>query len=264
MTTMTEMDCATCESLIDAYADGELSADMSIAIESALPRCPHCQQRLDEARLLRDALRQAPSPRAPAALRTAILDTLAPHDDAPTVVSMAPRPTPARRDVLRWAATVVVALTAGWAVGRYLPLPGESDATREVVDGYLRVTSGERLVEVASSDRHTVKPWFGGRVAYAPPVHDLTTDGFPLVGGRVDVIDGRKTAVLVYRRNRHVIALFLWPDRGSLTTQGEVRDGFGLRRWSHAGFTFHAIADLPLSDLDRFAAALGARLDAER
>lgn len=261
---MTEMDCATCEAQIDAYADGELSADMAVALERALPGCPRCQQRLDEARLLRNALRQAPSPRAPADLPAAIMAALPASDESATVAAMPRRVQPARRDTLRWAAAIVLALGAGWTAGRYLPLPIGPDATREVIDGYLRVTAGERLVEVASSDRHTVKPWFGGRVAYAPPVHDLTTDGFPLAGGRVDVIDGRKTAVLVYQRNRHVIALFLWPDPEGQSLRREVRDGFGLRRWSRAGFVFHAIADLPLSDLDRFAAALDARLDAER
>ncbi|HKU98690.1 MAG TPA: anti-sigma factor [Vineibacter sp.] len=261
---MTEMDCATCEALIDAYADGELSADMAVALERALPGCPRCQQRLDEARLLRNALREAPLPRAPADLRAAIMAALPANDDGATVVALRPRTQPARRDMLRWAAGLVVALGAGWTAGRYLPLPTGSDVTREVVDGYLRVTAGDRPVEVASSDRHTVKPWFGGRIAYAPPVHDLTTDGFPLVGGRVDVIDGRKTAVLVYQRNRHLIALFLWPDTEGQSLRREIHNGFGLRRWSHGGFAFHAIADLALSDLDRLAAALDARLDAER
>jgi len=263
---MTEMDCATCEALIDAYADGELSADMAVALERALPGCSRCQQRLDEARLLRNALREAPSPRAPADLRAAIIAALPANNDSAsaTVVTMPPRAQPARRDMLRWAAGLVVALGAGWTAGRYLPLPTGPDATREVIDGYLRVTAGERPVEVASSDRHTVKPWFGGRIAYSPPVHDLTTDGFPLVGGRIDVIDGRKTAVLVYQRNRHLIALFLWPDTAGQSLRRDVHDGFGLRRWSHGGFVFHAIADLPLSDLDRFAAALETRLDAER
>ncbi|MCW5747328.1 MAG: anti-sigma factor, partial [Alphaproteobacteria bacterium] len=136
--------------------------------------------------------------------------------------------------------------------------------TREVVDGYLRLTSSDRPVEVASSDRHTVKPWFSGRIAYAPPVHDLTTDGFPLVGGRVDVVNGRKIAVLVYQRNRHLVALFVWPDERGRAATAEMRDGFGLRTWSFAGFALRAISDLPASDLERFAAALDKRIEADR
>lgn len=262
------MDCATCEALIDAYADGELSADMAVALERALPQCPGCRQRLEEARLLRDALRAAPVPRAPDSLRASILAALPAQGNGATVVAMprhaAAAPSATRRNTMRWAAAIVVALGVGWAGGRFLPTTADApQEAREIVDGYLRVTATDRPVDVASSDRHTVKPWFGGRVAYAPPVHDLTTDGFPLVGGRVDVIDGRKTAVLVYQRNRHVLALFLWPGNSPGVTS-EVRNGFGLRRWSHGGFVFHAIADLALSDLDRFAAALDARLDAER
>jgi anti-sigma factor RsiW len=261
---MAEMDCATCEKLIDAYADGELSADVALALEEALARCPRCRQRLDEARLLRDALRDAPSPRAPAALRSAILGALPAQGETAAVATMPrPRPPLARRDAMRWAAVVVLALGAGWTAGRYLPRPAGADADREIVAGYLRVTAGDRPVEVASSDRHTVKPWFAGRIAYSPPVHDLTTDGFPLVGGRIDVIGDRKVAVLVYQRNRHLLAVFVWPHEKGISRAAEMRDGFSLRRWSHAGFAFNAIADLAPADLQRFADVLDARLDSE-
>ena len=113
---------------------------------------------------------------------------------------------------MRWAAmaaSIVVALGIGW-LGGVLSLQGGREAD-ELVAGYLRVALGAHAVDVASSDRHTVKPWFAGRVDYSPPVHDLTAVGFPLVGGRLDVVDGRKVAVLVYRRNQHWLALTLWP-----------------------------------------------------
>ena len=103
------------------------------------------------------------------------------------------------------AASLIVAVSIGWLGGSLVGQGGRE--TDELVAGYIRVAMSEHGVDVASSDRHTVKPWFAGRIDYAPPVHDLTQEGFPLVGGRLDVVDGRKVAVLVYRHNQHRIAL---------------------------------------------------------
>ena len=122
---------------------------------------------------------------------------------------------------------------------------------------YLRVVSSERPVDVASTDRHTVKPWFAGRIDYSPPVHDLTSAGFPLEGGRVDVVAGRKVGVLVYRRNQHRIALSLWPEPGADTAPRIVeRNGFTLAEWRHAGFVLHAVSDVAPTEMASFAAAL--------
>ena len=134
------------------------------------------------------------------------------------------------------AASVIVALGLGW-LGGTLTGQGsrESDA---LVASYLRVAMAEHAVEVASSDRHTVRPWYAGRIDYAPPVHDLTTAGFPLLGGRLDVIDGRKVAVLVYRRNQHKLAVSLWPAStpGNSVPRVLERDGFAIAEWRHGGF----------------------------
>ena len=122
----------------------------------------------------------------------------------------------------------------------------------------------DRAVDVASSDRHTVKPWFAGRIDYAPPVHDLTAEGFPLLGGRIDVVDGRKVAVLVYRRNQHRVALTLWPasSAGNAPAGVTQRDGFALADWRHAGFEMRAVSDLAPERDGAFAAAVDRAIDA--
>ncbi len=136
-----------------------------------------------------------------------------------------------------------------------------------MVAGYLRVAMADHPVEVASSDRHTVKPWFAGRIDYAPPVHDLTAEGFPLVGGRLDVVAGRKVAVLVYRRNQHRVALTpVARERRPATSPPTVtqRDGFALAEWRHGGFDMRAVSDLAPAEMSSFATAVDRAVDADR
>ena len=111
-----------------------------------------------------------------------------------------------------------------------------------------------------------MKPWFAGRVDYSPPVHDLTAVGFPLMGGRLDIVDGRKVAVLVYRRNQHWIALTLWPASSSDNTMATItqRDGFALAEWRHGGFEMRAVADLTPADMKSFTQAIDQAVDRER
>jgi anti-sigma factor RsiW len=252
----TEMDCATAESLVDAYLDGELPAAEAQAFERALQSCPPARRRLADARALRAGFQALAYHRAPASL-VASVEKLLP----PPARRTAPR---FDRSWMRMAATILVAVGAGWLGGRYLPLSPGGDETGEVVAGYLRSTMAERPVEVASSDHHTVKPWFSGKIDYSPPVYDLTTDGFPLLGGRIDLIDGRKVAVLVYRRNRHTLALFTWPDATRSAPTMDHRDGFAIVHWAQDGFAFRAVSDLAPDELKQFATALSGRLEAER
>ena len=172
---------------------------------------------------------------------------------------------PAER--MRWmamAASLIVAVSIGWIGGTFTGRGGTSDD--ELIATYLRVAGGERAVDVASSDRHTVKPWFAGRIDYAPPVHDLTAEGFPLEGGRLDVVAGRKISVLVYRRNQHRVALTLVPATGAADTLARVkrRDGFSLARWRHGGFEMSAVSDLAPGEMASFAAAIDRAVDVDR
>ena len=162
------------------------------------------------------------------------------------------------------AASIVVALGIGW-LGGVLSVQDGREAD-ELMASYLRVALGTHAVDVASSDRHTVNPWFAGRVDYSPPVHDLTTVGFPLVGGRLDIVDGRKVAVLVYRRNQHWVALTLWPAASTDATMAKItqRDGFALADRRHGGFEMRTVADLTPADMKSFTQAIDQAVDRDR
>jgi anti-sigma factor RsiW len=248
------MDCPTCEAMVDAYVDGELTATESADFERALAACPECRKRLESARAISSLLHELPAEPAPDLLRARIERELR---------SIAGRP----KERMRWgamAATVLVALGIGWLGGSLTGQAGrESDA---LVASYLRMAMAEHTVDVASSDRHTVKPWYAGRIDYAPPVADLTAEGFPLLGGRLDVLEGRKIAVLVYRRNQHKLALSLWPASSSANSPPSVtqRDGFALAEWRHGGFELRAVSDLSPADMASFTTALDRAVDAER
>ena len=248
------MDCPTCEAMVDAYLDGELSAIDSSAFELALEACPDCRRRLEAARTMSGMLRELPADPAPDLLRARIERELR---------AIAGRP----RERTRWAAvaaSLVLAIGLGWLGGTLTGQSGrEAD---ELLAGYLRVAGSERAVDVASSDRHTVKPWFAGRIDYAPQVHDLTAVGYPLEGGRLDVVDGRKVSVLVYRHNQHRVALTLWPASSTANSSPKVtqRDGFALAQWRHAGFEMRAVSDLAPADMASFATAVDRAVDADR
>ncbi|MEI6201773.1 MAG: anti-sigma factor [Enhydrobacter sp.] len=248
------MDCPTCEAMIDAYVDGELSATESAAFEAALPGCPDCRRRLEETRAMSGFLRDLPVERAPDLLRVRVEREL-------RAISSASRPQarPALGQNMRWmamAASLIVAASIGWVGGTFTGRNTVDDS--ELVSTYLRVASSDHPVDVASTDRHTVKPWFAGRIDYAPPVRDLTTAGFPLEGGRLDVVAGRKVSVLVYRHNQHRVALSLWPATASGNTSPKVveRNGFVMAEWRRDGFEIHAVSDLGVSEMVSFAAAL--------
>ncbi|HEY6980407.1 anti-sigma factor [Reyranella sp.] len=247
------MDCATCEAMVDVYLDGEMAAADCVEFERALESCPECRKRLDEARALSAMLRELPAEPAPDLLRARIERELR---------AIAGRSRPAvvmPRASLRWtamAAGLVVAVSIGW-LGGSLSTQGSRDAD-ELVAGYLRVASSEHPVDVVSSDRHTVKPWFAGKIDYSPPVHDLTTEGFPLLGGRIDIFDGRKVAVLVYRHNQHKVALTLWPAGSGNGVPADIaqRDGFVLAQWRRDGFEFRAVSDIEPAEMTAFVKAV--------
>jgi anti-sigma factor (TIGR02949 family) len=236
--------CPEREMALQALADGELDAMATVALEEHLRGCAGCRGELETLETLRSVLRDP-------ALREA-----APEQLRARVMAQIPRPAPARPGWVAWTGGALGgALAASLALMLAMPqaaVPGVAD---ELVDSHIRSLQGAHLIDVQTSDRHVVKPWFNGRIDYAPPVPDLKDQGFPLVGGRLDVVAGRSVAVLVYKRRLHTINLFVRPAGATAPASGERHGSYGLVHWAAGGLDYWAVSDLELGDLEQFRAA---------
>jgi anti-sigma factor RsiW len=247
------VECERARKLIDAYVDRELAVDVSAEIERHIETCAACRA-LSESRHALSAHLKDPALHlaAPDGLRRRIADAIA--AESPPAARR-----PARRQWLQLAAASVAAAVLGSGT-TYLSLmngarPSLAD---EIVANHVRSLLVEnRVVDVPSSDEHTVKPWFNGKIDFAPPVVDLTSEGFPLLGGRLDYVGQRTVAALVYRHRQHIINLFLWPEEGSgaigaASTGPQALQGYHVIHWSSGGMAFWAVSDLNLADLTAF------------
>jgi anti-sigma factor RsiW len=240
-------DCEEMRLLVQADADGELDPAEAAAVAAHVAACPDCAALQERLGVLRQDLRAGLPYHPPApAFRRRMAGLLA---------------GPAARAIRRgrWTGRAMgfgagAAVAAGLLLA-LLPAGGGSGAVDAVVAGHIRALQPGHLMDVVSTDQHTVKPWFDGRLDYAPPVKDLAAQGFPLVGGRLDYLDGRPVAALVYRHALHVIDLFIWPDPAAAAAPSSVtRDGYQVIRWSQDGMTFRAVSDVAAADLEHFVA----------
>jgi anti-sigma factor RsiW len=248
------MNCRECLDYIDAYIDNELDVTATIAVQQHLRDCHQCQQLL-EARKAVGALLANPqiSFEAPDSLLGRIQTAL-------PVTRSEVKPRTGRRLVIPWL-SVPLALAATIAVLLGLVFLNQGGMSRgnalaqEVISSHVRSLLGAHLLDVPSTDQHTVKPWFDGKLKFSPPVHDLAEHGFRLTGGRLDYLHGREVAALVYQRRLHVINLFIWPSESgrNMAAESFTKDGYNVSHWDHDGFVFWAVSDVNPEDLSAFA-----------
>ena len=244
------MNCQETTALLSAHLDRELDVASSLAMDAHLATCRDCAAAVERAEALRTAI------------RSAALTYAAPPDLASRVRAALRRDRRASGALMqrawRWAsvpAAAVAAAALAWlVVVNVNGAGGQRRLLDDLVAGHVRSLMVDHLVDVPSSDQHTVRPWFNGKIDFAPPVADHVASGFPLVGGRVDYVGARAVAAIVYRHNQHVINVFVWPTAGEQFGPREVTvEGYHLLHWADGGLEYWMVSDLNGRELGELA-----------
>lgn len=240
------MKCTSAKELIEPYLDDELDANRRADIEDHLDACPDCAALHGQLRELRQDIRGlAPRYTAPPHLQQLVLTELRASREKQSL----------RR--LPWnglaiASSVLLAVSLGWNITLLRSHGGARDViAKEIVSSHVRSLIGTHLLDVPSSDQHTVKPWFNGKLDFSPDVKDFASQGFPLIGGRVEYINDRSAAALVYKRRAHIINVFTWPLSAPSHTETN-ENGYNVIAWTKAGMSYWVISDLNRSELEQF------------
>jgi mycothiol system anti-sigma-R factor len=265
------MNCEEATKLMDGYLDGELDPITSQTIEQHLRDCPNCDQAYKmHGSLIRVIGNTAPYYKAPAELRERIRSSLREEMVARPmrnvgrdVQPLFPTRQPGPRTVLfgaswNWlalAAAILLAAIISWNLLPQLQRPGTDQLlATQLIASHVRSLMASHLTDVASSDQHTVKPWLDVKLDFAPPVVDLASQGFPLIGGRLDYLDNRPVAALVYQRRKHFINVFVWPGEAAAARPAMAmsHQGYQLLHWANSDFNYWVVSDVSANDLQTF------------
>jgi anti-sigma factor RsiW len=239
--------------LVQAYADAQLGLTESLEVERHLQNCARCSAQYSNQRALSGLIADAALYyHAPRGLLDRIETELEDRGPLPRQTTPARRESFWRAFALAASAAFLIVLGAGTYLNLERAVPDDR-TMHDVLSSHIRSLMLNHLTDVASTDQHTVKPWFNGKLNFSPPVRDFAQQGFALVGGRIDVVDNQPVAVLVYRRNRHVINLFLWPSsRPSAAQQTTVRRGYNIIHGVESGDNYWAVSDVSRGTLEDF------------
>jgi anti-sigma factor RsiW len=257
-----DMRCEDVQDLASAWVDNELSEARAGAVAEHEAHCEACHAFISDLRLLAEQMARMGREPAPPGLAERIRLSLAAEQRATDPAgSLIPFATPHRwrgfvQQFASMAAVCLLSVFGTWAV---MHQPGSVPETEhDVVAAHVRSLLQNSTIQVVSSDSHTVRPWFNGRVEFAPPVKDLTAEGFPLYGGRLDYVDGHRVATLVYHHGPHTISVFVWPEASPLSSQQRLTraEGLNVLSWTKDGMVWWAVSDMEQSEMKELRALL--------
>jgi len=243
--------CADQELLLGGLVDGELDAANTALVEAHVGRCEGCREELERLQAVRSLLgAEGVRHSSPAGLEQRIL----------ALPELSLKRSGARSRLPGWLAPALAgALAASLAMIAFVnPLQQQSALDDQLISSHVRSLQPGHLTDVQTTNQHIVKPWFNGKIDFAPPVPELADQGFPLAGGRLDSIGGKTVAAIVYHRRLHTVNLFVWPGKTG-STRVSVEDGFALAEWSEDGLNFAAVSDIPAQELRQFEALYRSR-----
>jgi anti-sigma factor RsiW len=228
--------------LLGGLVDNELDAANVAMIEAHVARCEGCREELERLQALRGLLRSH-------GVRHSAPDALARRITA--MPELAPKAVNDNR-ILRWLGPGVAgALAASLAIMTLVPPGADSIVDQEIVSSHVRSLQPGHLTDVQTTNQHIVKPWFNGKIDFSPPVPELADQGFPLAGGRLDSLNGKTVAAIVYHRRLHTVNLYVWPAKDA-AERSFVKDGFAVKEWSRNGLRYAAVSDISPADLQEF------------
>jgi anti-sigma factor RsiW len=251
------MRCERARELIGAHVDGELDRGDAAAIAAHLESCASCRELMSDIQHVSGAMAALGREPAPEALLQRVRSSLASAAEQQEARALWWRVPPHFvRQAAQLAAACVLSVLLTWWILSF----GEQRERleSELLTAHIRSLIQDSPIQVASSDTHTVKPWFAGRVDFAPEVKDLTAEGYPLVGGRLDYVGERRVGALVYRRRLHVINVFMWPAANAETAPPRLmsKHGYNLLAWNKGGISYWAVSDLDAAELQRLQSLL--------